>query len=89
MELKTIEDEKNKFVFELEGEAHTFCNAIAKELWEDDHVKISAYTIDHPLVGVPRFIVETDGKETPQKALSEAVKRLKKRAEEFKSGFKK
>jgi len=87
MELNVIEDKKNRMVFEIKGETHTFCNILRKELWNDKHIKIAAYSIDHPLLGIPRFIVETDGKEEPKEAVREAVKRLKKMNEAFQKQF--
>jgi DNA-directed RNA polymerase subunit L len=88
MEIKIIEDKKNRLVFEIEGEDHTFCNLIKKELWNDDHVKAAAYNIDHPMVGKPKMILETDG-EDPRKVLTEAAKRVGKELEKFKSEFSK
>ena len=87
MELKIIEDKKNRMVFELKGETHTFCNILRKELWNDKHVKSAAYNIEHPLIGIPKIIVETDGNESPKKALKEAVKRMQKVNDKFKKQF--
>lgn len=87
MELNIIEDKKNRMVFELKGETHTFCNILRKELWNDKHVKSAAYNIEHPLIGIPKIIVETDGNESPKKALKEAVKRMQKVNEKFKKQF--
>ncbi len=88
MELKVIEQSKKRLVFDVVGADHTFCGALKKELWNDKSIKISAYNVEHPLIGVPRFIVETDDKE-PQKALADAVKRLEKKNEQFVEHFKK
>ncbi len=79
MEVNVIEDKKKKFVFELKGEGHTLCNALRDELWNDKSVTVSAYNISHPLIGVPKFIVETDGKKSPKKAVKDAISRLKKK----------
>ena len=87
MELKILENKKNKMVFELKGESHTFCNALKQELWNDKHVKIAGYNIAHPLIGVPKFVVETDSGESPKKALTEAAKRVSKVSSKFKSAF--
>ena len=87
MKVKILEEKKNRLTIEIKGEGHVFCNALKKELWNDSHVKISAYKIDHPLAGVPTLVVETDGKEDPRKALAEAAKRLGKEAEKFKTAF--
>lgn len=89
MEIKVLEDKKNKMIIEIKGESHTFCNALKKELWNDKHVKAAAYRISHPFVGVPTLIVETDSSETPKKALQEASKRLSKEMDTFKSTFSK
>ncbi len=82
MEFTVLEESKSKLVFELKGETHTFCNALKEELLDIDGVTIATYRIDHPLVGIPRFHLETKGVE-PRKAIKEALKALKKNAEEF------
>jgi DNA-directed RNA polymerase subunit L len=87
MKLKILEDKKKKMVLEIKGETHTFCNALKKELWNDKHVKAAGYTISHPVIGIPKIVVETDGVEKPKKALIEAAKRLDKIASKFKSEF--
>ena len=87
MKVKILKEKKNRLTIEIREEGHVFCNALKKELWNDSHVKVAAYKIDHPLVGVPTVVVETDGKESPKKALTEAAKRLSKVADNFKSAF--
>jgi len=82
MEFNVIEEEKNKLVFELKGETHTFCNALKHELQAVKGVEVVTYRIDHPLIGVPRFNLETKGIE-PRKAIKEALANLKKKAKEF------
>ena len=71
MKLNIVEDKKNRMVVEIHGETHSFCNALKKELWNDSHVKVSGYRIEHPLVGIPTFIIETDGK-TKKEAVEKA-----------------
>jgi DNA-directed RNA polymerase subunit L len=88
MELKIIENGKKRLVFDLIGADHTFSGALKKELWNDKAIKISAYNIEHPLVGIPRFIVETEDKD-PSKVLLDAVKKLEKKNESFLEDFKK
>jgi len=83
MEFKVIEESKDRMVFTLEGETHTFCNALKQELQGLKEVTVATYKIDHPLVGIPEFLIETKSLE-PKKALKEALKNLKKKAEEFK-----
>jgi DNA-directed RNA polymerase subunit L len=79
MEINILEEKSKKLVFELKGENHTLCNALREELWNDKAVTVSAYNISHPLVGVPKFIIETDGEKEPKKALKDAIARLKKK----------
>ncbi|MEM2138954.1 MAG: DNA-directed RNA polymerase subunit L [Candidatus Woesearchaeota archaeon] len=83
MEINVLEDKAKRLVFEIKGEDHTLCNALREELWNDDSVLVSAYNIAHPLIGVPKFIIETKDKE-PKKALKDAISRLKKRNSEIK-----
>jgi len=88
MELRVIEKSKKRLVFDLVGADHTFSGALKKELWNDKAIKISAYNVEHPLVGVPRFIVETEDKD-PEKVLLDAVKKLEKKNESFLEDIKK
>ena len=82
MEFIVIEETKSKLVFELKGETHTFCNLLKKELQNHKDVKLVSYRIDHPLIGIPRFIMET--KSEPRKILKAALSALSKKADEFK-----
>ena len=84
MEIKVLENSKTRLMFELKGKSHSFCNTLKDELWNDDSVKVSAYNIKHPLIGVPYFIVETNGKKTASEAVQDAVKKLQKVAEKAK-----
>jgi DNA-directed RNA polymerase subunit L len=88
MEINIVEEKKNKLIFEVKGETHTLCNALQRELWNDSHVKTSGYNIDHPLINIPRFVLETDGAD-PKKTISAAVKRLTKEAAKLKDQAKK
>ena len=78
MEIKILEEEKSSIKIEIIGEDHTLANALRKELWNDFHIKIAGYNIDHPLVNKPLFIVQTTSKEDPKKALLKAIESLKK-----------
>ena len=88
MEINILEEKKNKIAFEAKGEGHTLFNALQIELWNDSHVKSAGYNIAHPLVNIPRFILETDGAD-PKKTISAAVKRLTKEAAKIKDQAKK
>jgi DNA-directed RNA polymerase subunit L len=89
MEIKILENKKTKMIVEIHGETHTFCNALKRELRNDKHVKTAGYNIDHPFVGVPKLVVETDSSESPKKALAEATKRLEKTADGLKQAISK
>jgi len=86
MEIKIIEESKNKIIVEVQGEDATLCNALRKELMNDEAVKTAAYAKKHPMIGSPYIIVETSGK-NPRDALLEAAKRLKKEIEKFRKDF--
>ena len=87
MEIKKIQDEKNKLVIEIKGVSHGFCNMLKEKLLEDSHVKIATYRVEHPLVNVPKLLVETDGNETPQKAILNAVGKLKTFTDKIRKDF--
>jgi len=89
MEIHVLEKSSKKMVFTLKGADHTLCNPLKRELYNDEAVKIASYTIEHPLIRVPKFIVETNGKKDPVKALMDAVKRLQKTNKQFLEAFKK
>ena len=89
MEMKVMEQTKKKLVFELSGVDHTFCNILKQELNSDDSVKTATYTIAHPLIRVPKFIVETKGDKEPSDVLKSAAKKLSKMNDDFLTNFKK
>jgi len=84
MKISVMEDKKSKFIFELEGMGHTFLNALKTELWNDEHIKIATYTVRHPIISKPKFVLETDGNSTPRAALLSAISRLKKASDKLK-----
>ncbi len=82
MEIKILEEKKNRLVFNIEGDGSTIANILKKELWNDEHVKAAGFHVEHPLINVPTFVVETDGEEA-KKAVSAALKRIAKQVEKF------
>lgn len=82
MEIKVLEQEKNKLKIEIKGETHTLCNAIRNELWGEKSVEIAGYQIEHPMVSSPVLFVETE-KEDPKKTLINAAASLKKKNAEL------
>ncbi len=87
MEIKILDDKKNKLIVEVKGAEHTLCNTLKSELLNDKHVKIATYSIRHPQISLPQIIVETDGEISPKNAVINAVQRLHKINEKFKREF--
>ena len=84
MEIRILDDKKNKLLIEVKGVDHTLCNILQTELWNDKHVKTATYSIRHPQISVPQIVVETGGEESPKNALINAVQRLQKTNSKFK-----
>ena len=88
MEIKILDESKNRIEFEVIGEDHTLCNVLRNELWKQDNTKISAYNIKHPLISNPVMLVES-GKGSPRTLITNAVASLKKQIKELKEIFSK
>ncbi|MFC1728226.1 RpoL/Rpb11 RNA polymerase subunit family protein [Nanoarchaeota archaeon] len=86
MELKILNEEKDKLVLEVEDKYATFASAIKSELWNDQKTKVAAVNKKHPLVGKPEITVEGPN---PKSLLTEAAKRLQKDLDKFKKDFSK
>ncbi|MBI2663389.1 DNA-directed RNA polymerase subunit L [Candidatus Woesearchaeota archaeon] len=83
MEIKVLENNKEKISIEVVEEDHTLMNALRKELWNDKDTEVAGYKIEHSLISNPVLIVEH--KKDAKKALLDAVERLKKKNKDFKS----
>ncbi|MFC1742134.1 DNA-directed RNA polymerase subunit L [Nanoarchaeota archaeon] len=88
MEINVLEESKNKLIVEIKGESHALCNALKTELWNNKKVKTAGYNIAHPLIGVPKLVIEIESGD-PKKILEEAAKNVKKDAESFLKSFSK
>jgi DNA-directed RNA polymerase subunit L len=89
MELTVLEESDKRMVLELKGANHTLCNALKSELTGNKHVKAATYAMGHPLVGIPKMIVETDGNAKPRKLLADAAAKLSDTASSLKKEFRK
>ncbi len=89
MEIKILEQEAKRLVFQLIGADHTFCNALKKELIGLEGIAIATYAIEHPQIGIPKFLIETKAKLSPKVALEKAIDALKKDNKAFLTAFKK
>ncbi len=86
MELNIVSSSKKKLIFEIIGEDHTFCNLLRDEAWNVKGVIGAGYNIKHPLVGVPKFIIEVESGDAKD-ALIEAATGIKKKVSEFEKAF--
>ena len=88
MEIETIEETPKRLIIEVRGENHTLMNVLKNQLWNNAHVKVAAYNVKHPLIGIPQLIVETDGNVKPRKAIIDASEKIRKDVEKFRTAFK-
>lgn len=86
--MTVLEETETRLVVDLGGYDATMCNALKKELQSDSKVKVASFATLHPSIGIPRFVVETSGKE-PRTALVDAAKGLKKTVGAFLKSFEK
>ena len=87
MEIKVLENTKKRLVFELKGSDHTLCNMLKTQLWENKDVEVATYSIEHPLIGIPKMIVETKTGD-PKKAILKAIQDIEAINKEFLTKFK-
>ncbi len=88
MRIKVLERRKNLLKIELEGESHTFCNALQEALLQDEDVELASYHTPHPLAANSIVTVRTK-KGSPEEALARAAELLKARAAELKASWEK
>lgn len=86
MEIKVLENEKNRLRFEIVGSSHTLANLLTKELWSEGDVTVSGYNLMHPQTRNVVVLIETTKKD-PKKVLLESLSSLKKKSTEFKTQF--
>ena len=87
MDIKIVEDKKNKLVFEIPGTRQTLTNLLRNALWSNEETKNAGYHVTHPVVGHQVFLLETKSKEA-RKVLDEAVKSIHKDIEKASSDLK-
>ena len=87
MEIKILEETKNRIKVEVKDESHTLLNALRSELWHSRDTKVAGYRLEHPLISNPILVIEAEDK--PRNVLLETINRLKKRNNEFRDLAKK
>jgi len=89
MQVKVLEKKANELKIEIEGENHSFCNALQRTLLEDKTIEMAGYNIPHPLISNPIVYVRTKGQRKPETALRNAAEKIRKRSKEFRETFEK
>ncbi|MFT4312454.1 MAG: DNA-directed RNA polymerase subunit L [Candidatus Woesearchaeota archaeon] len=78
MKITVLEESKSRLHIEIDGADHTICNALVDQLWSQSAISAAAYSIDHPLIGKPKMIVEVKSgspKDELKKAIADLVKK--------------
>jgi DNA-directed RNA polymerase subunit L len=76
-------ENSNELKIEIEGESHTFCNALQKVLLEDNRIEMAGYSLPHLLVSNPTIYIRIKDQTDPKIALQDAAKKLRNRSKEF------
>ena len=89
MKLKIIELEKEKIQLVLEGEGHTFVNALVEELLLDEDVDVAKYVIEFQFSD-PELMVtmKPEAKKDAATAILEAAQRINTRCDDLLSWLK-
>ena len=74
--VNNIDKIENTTLFIINGEDHTFGNAVKMMLLRNPKVRYVAYRKPHPLENKIEIKIQTNGEITPIKALREALKNL-------------
>lgn len=75
MIVKVLELEKDKARLVIQGQGHTFMNALVDEILKDPDVDIAKYVIEFQFSD-PELLVTTKGKKTPLPIIKKACKRI-------------
>jgi DNA-directed RNA polymerase subunit L len=82
MIVKVLDLEKNKARLVLQGEGHTFMNALTDEILRDPTVDVASYIIEFQFSD-PELLVTTKGKKDPIVVIRDACKRLSKNCDKL------
>ena len=75
MIVKVLDLEKDKVRLIIQGEGHTFMNALVEELLSDPDVDVAKYMIEFQFSD-PELLVTTKGKKNPIPIIKKACKRI-------------
>jgi DNA-directed RNA polymerase subunit L len=82
MNIKVIEDTKEKLIVEFEDETETITNVLATQIWKEGGE--AAAVREHPFIEKPRLVVMGSN---ARKVLDKAATALQEECEEFKTEF--
>jgi DNA-directed RNA polymerase subunit L len=88
MNVKVLELESNKAHLVLQGEGHTFMNALTDEILRDPSVDVATYTIEFQFSD-PELLVTTKGRKDPLIVIRDACRRLSKNCDKLIKGLEK
>ena len=88
MIVKVLELEKDKARLVIQGEGHTFMNALIEEILSDPDVDVARYMIEFQFSD-PELFVTTKGKKNPLPIIKKACKRISNHCDELIKGLKK
>ena len=89
MKVNFLDESKNELTLELEGEGHSFSNALHAMVTTNDAVDFAGYNIAHPLVAQPIFYIRMKGRKKPKTALFKGSRDLMKKLDDLQKAFKK
>ncbi|MGA2913943.1 MAG: DNA-directed RNA polymerase subunit L [Methanoregula sp.] len=75
MIVKVLDLEKDKVRLVIQGEGHTFMNALVEEILSDPDVDVAKYIIEFQFSD-PELLVTTKGKKNPLPIIKKACKRI-------------
>ena len=88
MIVKVLELEKDKARLTIQGEGHTFMNALVEEILTDSDVDVARYVIEFQFSD-PELLVTTKNKKNPLPIIKKACKRITAHCDELLKGLKK
>jgi DNA-directed RNA polymerase subunit L len=88
MNIKLLELEKDKARLIVQGEGHTFMNALTDEILKDPDVDVARYIIEFQFSD-PELLVTTNGKKDPLDVIRDACSRVSEECDELLSQLKK
>jgi len=82
MKLNFLKDEKDHIEVLLEGEEHSFPNALREKLLDEKGVEFVSVAREHPTASWPKLVLKTKGR-AARDVLKAAAKELLKESKEF------